>query len=41
LTDSGTAYFYTDDRVTLGHYIEYIYYPEADYARLEAAIPVN
>jgi hypothetical protein len=41
LTDSGTTYFYTDDRATLGHHIEYIYYPEADYTHLEAIIPVN
>jgi hypothetical protein len=40
-TESGTEYFYIDDRHVLGHHIEYIYYPPDDLQRLDAAIPVN
>jgi hypothetical protein len=39
-TATGTEYFYIDDRPTLGHHIEYIYYPPDDLQRLTAAIPV-
>jgi hypothetical protein len=38
---TGTAYFYIDDRPTLGHHIEYIYYPPADLRQLSAAIPAS
>jgi len=40
-SEAGTAYFYTDDRHALGHYVEYIYCPQEYYERLEAIIPVN
>jgi hypothetical protein len=38
---TGTAYFYIDDRPTLGHHIEYIYYPPADLQQLAASIPAS
>jgi hypothetical protein len=40
-SETGTTYFYTDDRHVLGHYVEYIYCPQDYYDRLEAVIPVN
>ncbi len=40
-TDSGATYFYTDDRPTIGHYVEYIYCSPAYAARLETVIPIN
>jgi hypothetical protein len=38
---SGATYFYTDDRSTIGHYVEYIYCSPAYCARLETIIPMN
>ena len=40
-SESGATYFYTDDRSTIGHYVEYIYCSPAYCARLETIIPVN
>lgn len=40
-SDSGATYFYTDDRSTIGHYVEYIYCSPAYCARLETVIPIN
>jgi hypothetical protein len=40
-SESGASYFYTDDRSTIGHYVEYIYCSPAYCARLETIIPVN
>jgi hypothetical protein len=37
--ENGLRYFYTDERATLGHHIEYIYYPAEMLAALDAAIP--
>jgi hypothetical protein len=40
-SESGASYFYTDDRATIGHYVEYIYCSPAYCARLETIVPVN
>jgi len=40
-SEKGSTYFYTDDRATLGHLVEYIYCPQHYYDRLETIIPVN
>ncbi|MEJ0045290.1 MAG: VOC family protein [Rhodospirillales bacterium] len=40
-TATGTEYFYVDDRPTLGHHIEYIYYSPDDLRQLASAIPVD
>jgi hypothetical protein len=40
-SERGSTYFYTDDRSTLGHFVEYIYCPKHYYDRLEAIIPAN
>jgi hypothetical protein len=37
----GSTYFYVDCRSTLGHYVEYIFYPEELWAQLSETIPVN
>jgi hypothetical protein len=38
---AGVTYFYADCRATIGHHIEYIYYPEAIWTQVDAAIPRN
>ena len=38
---NGTAYFYADCRATIGHHVEYIYYPEETWAQIDAGIPRN
>jgi len=38
---NGTAYFYADCRETIGHHVEYIYYPEDTWAQIDAGIPRN
>jgi len=40
-SESGASYLYTDDRSTIGHYVEYIYCSPAYSARLETIIPAN
>jgi len=40
-SQSGAQYFYTDDRSTIGHYLEYIYCSPAYCERLEAIVPAN
>jgi hypothetical protein len=40
-SESGATYFYTDDRSTIGHYVEYIHCSPAYRARLETIIPSN
>ena len=37
----GIAYFYADCRETIGHLVEYIYYPDDAFAQVCGAIPVN
>jgi hypothetical protein len=38
---NGASYLYTDDRSTIGHYVEYIYCSPEYRARLETIIPTN
>jgi len=38
---NGTAYFYADCRETIGHHVEYIYYPDETWAQIDAGIPRN
>jgi len=40
-SESGATYFYTDDRSTTRHYVEYIDCSPAYCARLETIIPIN
>jgi hypothetical protein len=37
----GAHYFYADCRATIGHHVEYIYYPDELWSQLQANIPVN
>lgn len=39
--DAGVTYFYADCRETIGHHVEYIYYPEDAWAQVDAGIPRN
>jgi hypothetical protein len=37
----GAHYFYADCRGTIGHHVEYIYYPEELWSQLQVNIPAN
>lgn len=39
--DAGVTYFYADCRATIGHFVEYIYYPKKVWSQVDASIPRN